>query len=77
MFIEAIGYEDPEWSDNKLILVPMETDEIGAIVMLLRNVNHKGGLCKETCLLITRLSDHVIEVKILTGTHAGNISYLP
>ena len=55
----------------------MEMDGIGAIVMLLRNVNHKGGLCKETCLLITRLSDHVIEVKILTGTHAGNISYLP
>lgn len=45
--------------------------------MLLRNIDQQRGLCNGTCLVITRLADHVIEAKIITGTHAGKITYLP
>jgi len=51
--------------------------KIGCPIILLRNLDHTSGLCNGTRLLITQLGERVIEGKILTGSHAGNIVFIP
>jgi ATP-dependent DNA helicase PIF1 len=51
--------------------------KVGTPVLLLRNLDPASGLCNGTRLLITRLAGRVIEGKILTGSHAGNIVFIP
>ena len=51
--------------------------KVGIPVILLRNLNPAGGLCNGTRLLTTRLGRHVIEGKVLTGSHAGHTVFVP
>ena len=51
--------------------------KIGAPILLLRNLDPPGGLCNGTRLIITALGERVIEGKILTGTHAGKVAFIP
>ncbi|XP_019158425.1 PREDICTED: uncharacterized protein LOC109155147 [Ipomoea nil] len=53
------------------------TLKVGSPVMLLRNIDHSLGLCNGTRLVITRLSEHVIEAKIMTGDNAGSSVLVP
>ncbi|XP_031131678.1 uncharacterized protein LOC116033063 [Ipomoea triloba] len=53
------------------------TLKIGSPVMLLRNIDHSMGLCNGTRLIITRLSDHVVEAKIVGGHNACNVVLIP
>ncbi|XP_031124321.1 ATP-dependent DNA helicase PIF1-like [Ipomoea triloba] len=53
------------------------TLKVGSPVMLLRNIDHAMGLCNGTRLIITRLSEHVIEAKIVAGHNAGQIVLIP
>ncbi|XP_031097006.1 uncharacterized protein LOC116001257 [Ipomoea triloba] len=53
------------------------TLKVGSPVMLLRNIDHSMGLCNGTRLIITRLSDHVVEAKIVTGNNADKIVLIP
>ncbi|XP_031099739.1 uncharacterized protein LOC116003940 [Ipomoea triloba] len=53
------------------------TLKVGSPVMLLRNIDHSLGLCNGTRLVITRLSDHVVEAKIAAGNNAGEIVLIP
>ena len=41
--------------------------KIGAVMMLLRNLNPKHGLCNGTRIVVTKLGSRVIEGVILTG----------
>jgi len=45
--------------------------------MLLRNLDQAEGLCNGTRLIVTRLANHVIEAKIITGKNIGNKVYIP
>ncbi|KAH7542511.1 hypothetical protein FEM48_Zijuj02G0081700 [Ziziphus jujuba var. spinosa] len=45
--------------------------KVGVPVMLLRNVDHSSGLCNGTRLVITRLGNHVLERKVISGSNAG------
>ncbi|UYV76683.1 hypothetical protein LAZ67_14001748 [Cordylochernes scorpioides] len=51
--------------------------KIGAIVMLLRNMNPKQGLCNGTRMVIQRMFSHVLEVQKLTGTKVGHTVLVP
>ena len=47
-----------------------------AVVMLIRNLNIKEGLCNRTRLLILDLNNNSIKCEILTGDKAGEIVFL-
>ncbi|XP_057795691.1 uncharacterized protein LOC131011831, partial [Salvia miltiorrhiza] len=51
--------------------------KVGTPVMLLRNIDHANGLCNGTRLMITRLGNHVLEAKILTGDNVEERVLIP
>jgi ATP-dependent exoDNAse (exonuclease V) alpha subunit len=53
------------------------TLKIGCPIILLRNVNSPKGLCNGTRLIVTKLLSNVIEAKVLTGSHAGRLAFIP
>ncbi|CAH9097469.1 unnamed protein product, partial [Cuscuta europaea] len=70
----------PEFLNSiKLSGVPNHelTLKVGTPVMLLRNIDYSMGLCNGTRLILTRLGDHVLEGKILTGVNAGQKVLIP
>ncbi|KAK9705328.1 hypothetical protein RND81_07G048700 [Saponaria officinalis] len=51
--------------------------KIGVPVMLLRNLDQSAGLCNGTRLVITKLGDHIVEAKIISGSNIGNKVFIP
>lgn len=51
--------------------------KIGAPIILLRNINPSEGLCNGTRLVCCSFAQHVIEVQVITGKHAGLRTFLP
>ncbi|XP_019100926.1 PREDICTED: ATP-dependent DNA helicase PIF1-like [Camelina sativa] len=51
--------------------------KIGSPVMLLRNIDPKGGLCNDTRLQITKLANHVVEARVITGDRIGDKVLIP
>lgn len=49
----------------------------GCIIMLLRNLAMKNGLCNGTRLLVLDLSTNCLKVEIITGSHSGTIHFIP
>nr|GEV19896.1 DNA helicase [Tanacetum cinerariifolium] len=50
--------------------------KVGALVMLLRNVNIVGGLCNGTRMIVRQLMMKLIEVQIITETRVGEKVFL-
>ena len=51
--------------------------KVGSVIMLLRNLSLKDGLCNGTRLKVCNLQDNVIDAEILTGLHAGQRTLIP
>ncbi len=51
--------------------------KVGAIVMLLRNLNVSDGLCNGTRLRIIRIRPNVLQAEVLLGPFRGNIVFIP
>ena len=49
----------------------------GVPIMMLRNLDQAGGLCNGTRLIVTNIGEMLIEAKIMTGTHIGDIVHIP
>ncbi|EOA12441.1 hypothetical protein CARUB_v10028419mg, partial [Capsella rubella] len=49
----------------------------GAPIMLRRNIDHKGGLCNGTRLIVTQMANHVIEARIVTGNGVNEKVLIP
>ncbi|XP_058778954.1 uncharacterized protein LOC131652945 [Vicia villosa] len=50
--------------------------KVGTPIMLMRNLDQSDELCNGTRLVVTRLTNHVIETKIMSGKNIGNIFYI-
>ncbi|KAF1881508.1 hypothetical protein Lal_00021487 [Lupinus albus] len=50
--------------------------KVGTLVMLLRNLDQYEGLCNGTRLVVTKMTNHVLEAKIMSGKNNGNIIYI-
>ncbi|CAL8141391.1 unnamed protein product [Orchesella dallaii] len=51
--------------------------KVGTIVMLLRNLNTKKGLCNGTRLVVRSMMNNVIEGEVLTGSASGQTVLIP
>jgi ATP-dependent DNA helicase PIF1 len=51
--------------------------KIGTPIMLMRNLNQADGLCNGTRMIVTKLGNHVIEAKVITGKNIGQIMHIP
>ncbi|XP_045031637.1 ATP-dependent DNA helicase pif1-like [Daphnia magna] len=51
--------------------------KIGAIVILLKNIDSRQGLCNGTRLIIKALSGNLIVAEIVAGKHKGHNVFLP
>ncbi|XP_053149050.1 LOW QUALITY PROTEIN: uncharacterized protein LOC128343641 [Hemicordylus capensis] len=49
----------------------------GVIIMLLRNLNTKKGLCNGTRLIATNLEKNIIIAQVITGSAQGDMVFIP
>ncbi|KAF1877767.1 hypothetical protein Lal_00038076 [Lupinus albus] len=51
--------------------------KVGTPIMLLRNLDQTEGLCNGTRLMVTKMANHVLESRIISGKNIGHIIYIP
>jgi ATP-dependent DNA helicase PIF1 len=51
--------------------------KVGCPIIILRNIDPKRGLCNGTRATIISMSNRVLEIRLLTGDHVGEIALIP
>ncbi len=49
----------------------------GCPIMVLRNLNPEGGVCNGSRGILTHYQNRVLEVRLITGQHAGSTVFIP
>jgi len=65
-----------EFNSGTLPLAKLEL-KIGCPVMVLKNLDAANEVCNGSRGILTRYSNRVLEVKLLTGEHAGQKVFIP
>jgi hypothetical protein len=83
---EQLGEQDPllnypveylnEINSGSMPLAKLEL-KIGCPVMVLKNLDAANGVCNGSRGILTRHSNRVLEVRLLTGEHAGQTVFIP
>jgi PIF1-like helicase/Helitron helicase-like domain at N-terminus len=83
---EQLGEHDPllnypveylnEVNCGSLPLAKLEL-KIGCPVMVLKNLDAANGVCNGSRGILTRYGNRVLEVRLLTGSHAGQTVFIP
>uniref|UniRef100_A0A0D3BDU2 ATP-dependent DNA helicase n=2 Tax=Brassica oleracea var. oleracea TaxID=109376 RepID=A0A0D3BDU2_BRAOL len=63
--------EFPGLPSHKLTL------KVGALIMLLRNINQTKGLCNGNRMILTHIGERVLKADIITGSHIGKEVLIP
>jgi hypothetical protein len=50
--------------------------KVGCYIILLRNLAPKQGLCNGLRMVLTRFTNCVLEVQLLSGPHAGKHAFI-
>ncbi len=50
--------------------------KIGALIILLCNIDPTNGMCNGTCLIILWMSTHVLKAQIIGGDHNGKVVFI-
>jgi len=65
-------------SVNSSSLPPGELSlKVGCPIILLRNLAPSQGLCNGTRMVVTKMGERVLEVRLIGGDHDGTISLIP
>ena len=65
-------------SINSSSLPPGELNlKIGCPIILLQNLSPSMGLCNGTQMVITQMSNRVLEARLMGGEHDGEIAMIP
>jgi hypothetical protein len=51
--------------------------KIGCPVMILRNMSAKDGVCNGTRAILTRATNRVLEIRVMSGQHNGKKAFIP
>ena len=51
--------------------------KVGCPIMVLRNINPGDGVCNGSRGILTRATPRVLEVRLLSGEHAGELIFIP
>src|SRR6267154_1068508 len=51
--------------------------KVGCPIIILRNIDSKRGLCNGTRATIVHMSNRLIDIRLLTGDHAGERALIP
>jgi ATP-dependent DNA helicase PIF1 len=51
--------------------------KLGTPVMVLRNINAGEGVCNGSRGIVTQVDQHVIQIRLITGDHAGSLIFVP
>jgi ATP-dependent exoDNAse (exonuclease V) alpha subunit len=53
------------------------TLKVGCPIIILRNIDSKRGLCNGTRATIIQMSNRLLEIRLITGDHAGETALIP
>jgi hypothetical protein len=68
------------WSSIEMMILSSLGElslKIGCPLILLRNLSPSNGLCNGTRMVLLKMSDRVLEVRLIGGDHDGKIALIP